>query len=383
MTTKKILLSIFSLFLLSACSTIATNDAKDYDFVIFDDQRAITFNDEQGKLTKIEDRKLFSDGEQLQNVDFFESQGMIYGTILHTYPVEFKHYRLDKEKLKMEKIVKPKGKDAYPAAFNGKFFYSAAIFSDRVEIYKYDTDFELILQKDFGIEEWGQLMVYDIIIKEGKLYLSISGEKFEDLNKLMNDPVNYHGTVFHEIWELSEDLEVLQRFDLQGVGAPDLYHNYHNLIPIGDDTFYLSETYTWTRKEDIVDMVGKNILRYNYKTGEKEFIPLKTLAPTELHYDKERNVLQVLHDQLQVDPYTWTLINLTTGDQRILEFDRDDYHAAWNPFSTFYDGHYYYLFDTKLVKYNYDTQEQVVYDLTEYGIDSAEVIMFKDAISNG
>ncbi|HEM4412637.1 TPA: hypothetical protein U1Y64_000350 [Streptococcus suis] len=378
MPTKKILLSILSLFLLSACGTIATNEAKNYDFVIFDDQRAITFNDEQGKLTKIEDRKLFSDGGQLQNVDFFESQGMIYGTTVYPHPVEFKHYRLDKEKLKMETMVKPEGKDAYPAAFNGKFFYSAAIFSDRVEIYKYNTDFELILQKDFGIEEWGRLMVYDIITKEGKLYLSISGEKFEDLNKLMNDPVNYQGTVFTEVWELSEDIEVLHRFDLQ-VGDPDLYHNYHNLIQIGD-TFYLSESSTWTREEN---MIGKNILRYNYKTGEKEFTPLKTLAPTELYFDKERNVLQVLHDQTQVNPYTWTLINLTTGDQRILEFDRDDYHAAWNPFSTFYDGHYYYLFDTKLVKYNYDTQEQVVYDLTEYGIESAEVIMFKDAISNG
>ena len=194
----------------------------------------------------------------------------------------------------------------------------------------------------------------------------------------MNDPANYQGTVFTEVWELSEDLEVLYRFDLQ-VGDPDLYHNYHNLIQIGEN-FYLSESSTWTREEN---MIGKNILRYNYKTGEKEFIPLKTLAPTELYFDKERNVLQVLHDQTQVNPYTWTLINLTTGDQRILEFDRDDYHAAWNPFSTFYDGHYYYLFDTKLVKYNYDTQEKTVYDLSEYGIESAEVIMFKDAISNG
>ncbi|MYN70092.1 hypothetical protein GLP18_07640 [Streptococcus suis] len=379
MRMKKILLSILPLFLLSACSTLATNDAKDYDFVIFDDQRAITFNDEQGKLTKIEDRNLFSDGKQLQNVDFFESQGMIYGTTLHTYPVEFKHYRLNKEKLKMEKIVKPQGKDSYPATFNGKYFYSVAIFSDRVEIYKYDTDFELILQKDFGIEEWGQLMVYDIITKEGKLYLSISGEKFEDLKKFMNDPVNYHGAVFTEIWELSEDLEVLQRFDLQGIGDPNLYHNYHQFIQIGD-TFYLSESYTWTREKDTT---GQNILRYNIRTGDKEFIPLKTVAPTKLHFDKERNVLQTLHDQTQVNPYTWTLINLTTGDQRILEFDRDEYPAEWNPFSTLYDGNYYFLFDTKLVKYNYDTQEQVVYDLTEYGIESAEVIMFKNDLSNG
>ncbi|HFR3504155.1 hypothetical protein HO565_04750 [Streptococcus suis] len=380
MVRKKILLSILSLLLLSACSTAtASSGAKDYDFVIFDDQRAITFNDDQGKLIKLEDRELFSGGGQLQNVDFFESQGMIYGTTVHLEPVEFKHYRLNKETLEMEKHVKPEGLDAFTASFNGKFFYATSVFNDRIEVYKYDTDFNLVQQRNFGIEEWGQLTTHDMVSKDGKLYISLNGEKFEDLEQLIQNPGKYHGTVFTEIWELSEDLEVLQRFDLQGIGAPDLYHNYHNVIQIGD-TFYLSESSTWTREADII---GKNILRYNYKTGEKEFIPLNTLAPTELHYDKERNVLQVLHNQVHVHSYTWTLINLTTGDQRMLKFDRDDYHAAWNPFSTFYDGHYYYLFDTKLVKYNYDTQEKIVYDLSEYGIDSAEVIMFKDAISNG
>lgn len=383
MVTKKILLSLLTLLLLAACSTLSNSNTKNYDFVIFDDQKAITFRDDQEKLVKIEERKLFSGDGQLQNVDFFEDKGTVYGTSVHSYPIEFKHYRLNKETLKMEKIVKPKGKDAFTASFHHNFFYATAVFNDRIEIYKYDTDFNLVLQKDFRIEEWGQLVTYDMISQNDRLYLSIGGDRFENLDDVINEPSLYHGIPFSEIWELTDDLELVQQFDLQ-LGDPNLQHNYMNMIMV-DDTIYLSDGYTWTYANKQVEAAkpGKNILSSNLKTGKKQFIPLTKPAPTDLSFDKERKILQVLHSQIEVDPYTWTLIDLVTGNQRVLEFDRHDYETDWTPFSTFHNGNYYYLFNTKLVKYNYDTQEQTVYDLSKYGITSAEVIMFKNDDSNG
>ena len=44
---------------------------------------------------------------------------------------------------------------------------------------------------------------------------------------------------------------------------------------------------------------------------------------------------------------------------------------------TQHNGDYYFLFKNKLVKYNYDNDKKTEYDLKQYGIENASVLVFE------
>lgn len=386
MNLKKIVISLGILtasLMLVACdmnmSFFPVAPAKDYDFVIFDQDRVATFKEEDGQLIPVDNRKVIKGKGQIENIDFFEGQGLVYGKILMPGIQKFRQFRFNKETLQMEKQTITEGSDIFTGEFDGKYFYASAVFNDRLELYKYDTDFNLVLEKHLGWEEWGQLMSHDMLFIGDKLYMSVGIEKISDIEKYLDDPKNY-ATYTAELWIMNKDFEVKDRITLD-YGNPD-EHSNNWFMTLMDDTLFFSERSRW-EFADTDGTEGKAIVTYSLKDKTIDTIPLQRTGPVQLYADSKRHVLQVQHDQASVDDYTWSLINTQTSEQRLLEFNRKEFESIFEPFSTHHNGNYYYLFDKKLVRYNYDTKEQIVYDLSEYGIKSADVIMFKDDISKG
>ena len=119
---------------------------------------------------------------------------------------------------------------------------------------------------------------------------------------------------------------------------------------------------------------GNTIVTYDIESRELGQIKVDTPYPHDIFYDEERNLLVIYHYTLYVEDAKWTFVNLDDNSQRTISlaegFDQD---ASF----TQHNGDYYFLFKNKLVKYNYDNDKKTEYDLKQYGIENASVLVFE------
>lgn len=364
-------LSVFcftiTLILLSACSppeVDKTSVAKPYDIAVIDNMEVTSFREVDGQLKKVEQKTLSKKDVMLNDMDFFDDGDFIYGTTSRDSNDYFRRaflYELDKKRLEFSRLKKSKGSTAYNAVFDGDYYYTTFQPMDGVEFYKHDKDFNVVLEKKIPIKAHGE----NLILSEGKFYLLAEIQK-EDYME---------GKWYIEVWILSKDFELEERIPIDYDGV--YTRNVGDLVKIGN-MIYITEVEVG-QYADNSERGGRQLLTYNLDTKEVGAIELQEEYPEFFHLDEENQILQVSHLSHYIQPYTYTFIDLKTGEQRLFRLTEEESRAEFADmgwyFSLRHKDDYYFLSDTKLVKYHYPTETKTTYDLSEFGIKTADFLI--------
>lgn len=348
----KLSLFIFTLLFLPACSSHTIS--KPYDLAIFDGQRVVTFSTKDGQLEKLEERMTFDKPIQLWMEGSMTIDGFLYNRTTEDHKFKTHLAKINTQTFDIKRVPAD-GNDSYARTSDGEFVYSTAVFNDRTDFYKYDKDLELV--KKESITETGKMnLTNDMLVIGDALYVLIGSI---DLDA---------GTNKNELWRLSKDFTLEEKIDLDYTAG-----GYMRMVHV-NGMLYITEA-----KEGVAENGepngGQHILAFNLETHEKNLIETEYPYPQYIRYDEKRNRLLVLHDPNYVSQCTWTFIDLTTGNHSHLRFEDKEKNPA-PPFYTEHDGFYYYLFDSQLIKYDPDTDQKTEYDLSEFGMTQAHMLVF-------
>lgn len=359
---KKALISFPALLLIGMLTLLgcSTQPSKvTYDFILSNKGSLVLFQDKEGKLEVVKTLKRISP-ENLGFITYntLEFPTEIYGMTRHYGGQNPYLYRFDKESLQLSAKKIPKNQ-IYPDTieYDGQYIYGRATTTADIRFYKYDLNFNLVKEKVYP-NTTSLMNINNFIVVEDKLYIVIGMADKETREALS------------ELWILNTDLEVEEKIsldtreDLRRVGI-DLVH--------GNGILYISQWYDVELLGDIIGG-GTTIQTFNLATKELGEIKLEHPYPHEIFYDDNRQVLQVEHDPIYVPDNIRTFIDMKTGKQRILKLGNGNEPA----YSAKHNEDYYYVFNKKLIKYNYDSGEKVEYNLSDYGIKEADIIFFND-----
>ncbi|AQP41129.1 lipoprotein [Streptococcus gallolyticus] len=352
-----ILLAMGALGLSGCQSKVNSEPAKAYDLAISYGNQITTFKTDNNQLEKVETRQLFDKNigiwqERLQSV-----KGNLYGKT-HESPNSFKKYLFDVEPKTLKgKLTEVGGNDIYGSASDEEYIYTTAVFLGHTDFYKYDTDLHQVTKK--SIKEDGLMnLTNDMIFVGDTLYVLVGAVDNETATN-----ANY-------LWVMNKQLEVQEKIDLNYTEG-----GYFRMVE-ADGKLYMTAAKEGIREDGEPDG-GQHILVYDLASGETSRIETKLEYPKFIYYDESRHQLLVLHDPLYVADYTWTIIDLETLSQTQFTFP-EIASGMLEVFFTQTDSDYYFLFNEQLVKYSVDTQEKTIYDLSKFGIDYADAIIFSE-----
>lgn len=343
---------------LSGCQSKANSEpAKAYDLAISYGNQITTFKTDNNQLEKVETRQLFDKDigiwqERLQSV-----KGNLYGGT-HESIDSFKMYLFDVEPKTLKgKLTEVGGNDIYGSASDEEYIYTTAVFLGHTDFYKYDTDLHQVTKK--SIKEDGLMnLTNDMIFVGDTLYVLVGAVDNETATN-----ANY-------LWVMNKQLEVQEKIDLNYTEG-----GYFRMVE-ADGKLYMTAAKEGIREDGEPDG-GQHILVYDLASGETSRIETELEYPKFIYYDESRHQLLVLHDPLYIADYTWTIIDLETLSQTQFIFP-EIASGMLEVFFTQTDSDYYFLFNEQLVKYSVDTQEKTIYDLSKFGIDYADAIIFSE-----
>lgn len=347
---KKILILIFILFITACQSKPKVSLNSNTDFYILDDTTMYQFeNKDQIKLitkNKYTNSAIGMIPSRIETNDLyisaFRSQRRWNQVIFNKNDFSIKTFQ--------------EAGYADPIAFgNNKLFYLFTL-KDRISIQRLNLD--NVVEKEVKIDLKG--IVNNMIYDQGKLYL---------LNRsvIKNQKGDYEAYKA-EILELNEDLELIQTHQVETSKT-----GYIDLIKVGDN-LYLSGWYKPSAYNHIDDNI---ILIYNLKTKAIKHIELDTKSPYNLMYDQKRNALLILHTISSLSSVKVTEMNLDTLKQSTITFsDKIKNNQPDTFFVKIDNDKYYVLLSDKLCIYDTKTKEVKQIDLTEFGINSANALIF-------
>jgi hypothetical protein len=355
MSGKIIQKSILGLSLLFLFGCQQTESPKDADFVIFNQQKSLAFSFYGDTLKEIGEATELKDG-RVPRWDYVkETDEAVYGKTTETsHPGSPLIYRYDKTKHSFKTIDDG---DAYAMGFDGEFLYRTDVFTDKVVFYKHDELLKEVLKKEFSAET--ALTLTNGILPIGdKLYVLI-GSVDKDSGQHEN-----------RLWILDKNLNKLEDIAIDYTDQDR--GGFLRMVNVGHK-LYIVESSRGLR-DDGEPGPGNTIVTYDIESRELGQIKVDTPYPHDIFYDEERNLLVIYHYTLYVKDAKWTFVNLDDNSQRTISlaegFDQD---ASF----TQHNGDYYFLFKNKLVKYNYDNDKKTEYDLKQYGIENASVLVFE------
>ena len=121
---------------------------------------------------------------------------------------------------------------------------------------------------------------------------------------------------------------------------------------------------------------GSNkILKYNINNKSKEFITLKYTYPLNIYPDQDNLIIE--HYSLYVPNYRWTILNTKNNVQKNIYFNDRHKNEDKPPFFNQDKMNYYFLFYDKLYVYNKETLEETMYNLSDYNISNADILITK------
>lgn len=343
------------LLLLVACSPKTQIISKKADFLIINDADTLSFNFEENGIKQVERTKTIKDNMFLRWDYALDTKNAIFGkTTENNKPGQPYLYRYDKVSHKLKTVDKG---DPSKLAYDGKYLYWTDVFTDKVVLHKYTSDLQPVLEKTYPSKDALNLTTGMVTIDD-HLYILIG-----NVDRTTNLPTN-------RLWILNKNLEMLEQQDIDYTDKNR--GGYLEMVNV-DHTLYIVEASKGQRK-DGEPGEGYTIVSYNIDTKKIGRFDLKTPYPHDIFYDKSRNILVIYHDSNYVEDAKWTFVNLKTGDQRIISLAKGmNQDASF----TLHNDEYFFLFKDKLVKYDYDKDKKVEYDLTKFGIKSADVLVFE------
>ena len=128
--------------------------------------------------------------------------------------------RINKETLS-ETFKLAEGNDAYASITDGNYLYATAVFTDRIEFYKYDNNLEVVT--NVTMKNDGQLNAsQQFVIIDNYLYLLVSTL---DLSTQVPNA---------EIWKMDKEFNIVETYNLNETSA------YMRMVNV-DDVLYIVE----------------------------------------------------------------------------------------------------------------------------------------------
>ena len=206
------------LICLSACQQNKLNSVDDYKMAIWDSDKIAVFDDYD--LNELKANIARKEKYSYWAESFSEAGS--YSTAKTKDTSGLKRYvsRINKENLS-ETFKLAEGNDAYASITDGDYLYATALFTDRIEFYKYDSNLEVVT--NVTVKNDGQLNAsQQFVIVDNYLYLLVTTL---DLSTQVPNT---------EIWKMDKEFNIIEKYNLDETSA------YMRMVNV-DDVLYIVE----------------------------------------------------------------------------------------------------------------------------------------------
>ena len=332
----------------------ATDKEKNYQLAIFDVNKILTFEENNGRLKQLE---TIARNKELS----YWKEGFVAadGDSFFAKTKEDSQYRsyvatIDGKTLK-ERFVPTKGHTIYTSATDGTYYYATAVFMDRIEFYKYDLTLNVVHSKSIKNAE---------TINASNQFVVIG----DDLYLLVSQVVGATGVEQTELWRMDKEFTIQEKIKLEEANP------YLRMVNIGEK-LYLTEAFNGKSAEGYIG--GRQILVYDLANHSKEYIQLSTSYPLDIYHDPVHNNLLIAHEPSHLSGIYWTLYQLDSGKETVLTFPEIQQEDSRSSFFTMKNGRYYFLFANNLIEVDEHGQKVANHDLTPYQLKSPHALIIK------
>ena len=332
----------------------ATDKEKNYQLAIFDVNKILTFEENDGRLKQLEN---IARNKELS----YWKEGFVAadGDSFFAKNKEDSQYRsyvatIDGKTLK-ERFVPTKVHTIYTSATDGTYYYATAVFMDRIEFYKYDLTLNVVHSKSIQNAE---------TINASNQFVVIG----DDLYLLVSQVVGETGTEQTELWRMDKEFTIQEKINLEEANP------YLRMVNIGEK-LYLTEAFNGKSANGYIG--GRQILLYDLANHSKEYIQLSTSYPLDIYHDPVHNNLLIAHEPSHLSGIYWTLYQLDSGKETVLTFPEIQQEDSQSSFFTMKNGRYYFLFANNLIEVDEHGQKVANHDLTPYQLKSPHALILK------
>lgn len=312
---------------------------------VFDDY---DLNDFKGYIARKENHIYFKDS-------FSETDS--YSTAKTKDSPDLKRYvsKINKDDLS-ETFKLAEGNDAYASITDGNYLYTTAVFTDRIEFYKYDHHLDVVT--NVTMKNDGQLNAsQQFVIVDDYLYVLVSSL---DLSTQVPNT---------EIWKMDKEFNLVDKYNLDETSA------YMRMVNV-NDILYIVEKFNGKNANGEYQS-GNKVLVFDLNNLQKDYIVIPDKYPSHIHYDIKHNQLIIENDGVYNDDYSFTIINLDTLEQEIVALEGFSKEQYSSPYFTCKDNVYYFLFNNALIKYDISDNNKTVINLEKYKISDAHYVIVK------
>lgn len=360
---------------------LANSDhALDYDFAIYDrNQQVFLFSDKvsgvgQRKFTFLESRPITTMEAPLGlwGAPYFAPLGDTFISKTKDSHLDFGDFIIimDPENPHQPLIDRPNDRSsAYTMVNDGDNVF--AIY-DKLNYFIFDKyDSELKPLKSMELDKGDlQIAANQWLSIDDRLYLLVG---YIFLEEQEADPSNIE--IHSEIWAMTKDLEIVEKYPLSELQGFNIRMTYDG------DYFYITNTVSTSDKDS--DIPSNSVYRYRLDDEESAMVLEQTIhlsekAPRDIFYDEVNHRLFIFHDPHQLNYLRWTIYDLDSQAENILEFPHhraDDLSFA-EPFFTMQEGEYYFLIRDELMIYDPLSGDLLQVDLSDTKIEKPQTIIF-------
>lgn len=341
------------LICLSACQSNKVNSVDGYKMAIWDRDKIAVFDDYDLNEFK---SNIARKEKYIYWAESFSEAGS-YSTAKTKDTSGLKRYvsRINKENLS-ETFKLAEGNDAYASITDWDYLYATAVFTDRIEFYKYDNNLEVVT--NLTVKNDGQLNAsQQFVIVDNYLYLLVTTL---DLSTQVPNA---------EIWKMDKEFNIVEKYNLDETSA------YMRMVNV-DDVLYIVEALSG-RNSDGEYKSGNKLLVFDLKSQSKNYIDIPEKYPTNIHYDAKNNQLIIENEGLYNGEFSFTTVNLDNLEKDIIKLEGFSTEQYISPYFTFKDNIYYFLFNDSLVKYDILDKKQTVISLENYKIKDAHYMIVR------
>lgn len=346
---------VVAVILLMLTSCHQRKASKPYQLAIFDQNQITTFMISGNSLKPVETIKRTE--TKMFDKESFKALGNQYvtktleGTGLNVY-LE----KIDKKTL--TEVIRPApGNDAYTSIADNQYFYTTAVFTDRIDFYKFDNHLNKVLHKKIPNQESLNASNQFLIIDD-YLYLLVSY-----VNKNTQKP----GT---SLWKMDKTFNLIETIDLEDTSA------YLRMVNVGHK-LYLPETFAG-RLPNGEPKSGNRIMVFDLESREKDYLTSSVKYPKSIDYQESTNQLVIENDGFYNTNFPWTTHNLSTHVEQTIRHEMPKGKDYSPPFFVKNDRSYYFLFSDYLIVYDSQSGQKTSISLSEFNIDSAHAMILND-----
>lgn len=330
--------------------------SKPYQLAIFDKNQIKTFTASGSSLKPVETIK--RTGTKLFEKESFKALGNQYVTkTLEGNSLKVYLESIDKKNL--TEIISPApGNDAYTSIADDHYFYTTAVFTDRIDFYKFDKNLKQVLHQKIPNQESLNASNQFLLI-DHYLYLLVS---YVDKN------TQKPGT---SLWKMDKFFKIIEKIDLEDGSA------YLRMANVGHK-LYLPETFAGylTNGEP---QSGNRIMVFDLDTREKYYLMSSLNYPKSIYYHDGANQLIIENDGFYNKNFPRTIRDLSTNSERTISHEMPEDKDYSPPFFAKNERSYYFLFSDYLIIYDVQSGQKTNIPLSKYKIDSAHAMILNDS----